>query len=143
VFVQVVLQNDRGGRGIQPRLPLAPVPLPQRKPLLRLDAGQPLVLQRDRQTGPLLERLGDRPHPNRVLVRPTIEVRRQPDHDAGEPVVVVDKLPQHRHEPASHLEHRTAPANSTPRCRQRPRPVADRQANPSPSEVQTNNPHEG
>jgi len=123
--VQVVLQNDRGRGGIQPRFPLAPVPLSQRQPLLRLDAGQPLVLQRDRQTGPQLERLGDRPDPNRMFVWPAIEMRRQPDHDASEPVIVLAQLSQHRSEPARYLGHRPAPADRPPRCRQRPRSVAE------------------
>src|SRR5258705_5072881 len=50
--IEIVLQKDRGGCGIELRLALAPVLLATRQAALRFHARQPLVLRGDRQRRP-------------------------------------------------------------------------------------------
>ena len=48
-IVQIILQDDRGGGGVEFRLPAAPIAITLRQPALRLAAGQTFIHLRDRE----------------------------------------------------------------------------------------------
>ena len=58
--VEIVLQDDGGGRGIEQRFALAPVLLTQREPAFGLAARQAFVLQHHRHLDNRAQTRGDR-----------------------------------------------------------------------------------
>src|SRR6266536_3131529 len=56
--IQIILKDDRGGRGVEFLFPLAPVALLQRQPALGLAAREPLVLGDDRHARARLQLVG-------------------------------------------------------------------------------------
>ena len=84
VGVEEVLQDHRGGGGVEARLALAPVPLADAQAALGLDAGQALVLDEHRQRRPRPEP-GDEGVDVRGLRAPA-----RPSRCSGRPTTMAD-----------------------------------------------------
>ena len=85
-LVEEVLQDDRGGGGVEPGLALAPVPLARAQAALGFDAGQALVLDEHRQRGSRPEPGDEGVDLRGFVAGPAIEVQRPAHHDGRQPV---------------------------------------------------------
>ena len=85
-LVEEVLQDDRGGGGVEPGLALPPVPLARAQAALGFDAGQALVLDEHRQRGSRPEPGDEGVDLRGFVAGAAIEVQRPAHHDGRQPV---------------------------------------------------------
>ena len=83
-MIEIVLEHDRGGGGVELLLPCPPVALSDRETRLRLMARQPLVLKNDRNADTRFERARELLHVSRLVRRRAVELARPADDDGGE-----------------------------------------------------------
>ncbi len=114
--IQIILQDDRGGRGVELRLAPAPVALAARQAALRFAARQTLVLGHDRHArARAAARRRSRPpsasspvgEPSRRLGRPTT-IPASPSSSAGEPCDLAVEF-RHRLGRSRHAQRRQRP----------------------------------
>lgn len=81
---QPALEDDRRSYRID-GLFLLPAPDQARSPLFRLEAGEPLVMKFDSQTGSLAEALREIPDMARHRTLAPVHIEREPNDDAVDP----------------------------------------------------------
>src|ERR1044071_7457380 len=77
--VEMILQDDRGGHGVDLCLPGAPVLLTRREAAFGFHARQPLVLHDDVKAGARAKRVGESLYTRGHVVRAAVEAARQAD----------------------------------------------------------------
>ncbi len=94
-LIEKVLQDDGRRRRVEPTFPLPPVALPHGEPGLRLDAGQPFVLQPHRYRRQSAQRLGEGQGARSLLMRRSAQRPRHTDNDQREPIRLRSGLGRH------------------------------------------------
>src|SRR5262249_58053665 len=89
--IEILLEDDRRRRRIEPLLPRAPVLLADREPAFGLAAGQTLVLKHHRNIGALPKTGGECFDTRCHVARRSIKVARQTDHQRLETVLLGDE----------------------------------------------------
>jgi murein hydrolase activator len=135
--VQVLLEDEGGGRGVELALADAPVFLQDGQPALRLATGQPLILEHHNAGDTALERPGKRLDPSGHRRRRTIEPPRQADDDGLEPLIYGESVDDLQHHSDRLFE--TGSPNHLRGSRQCAAGIADRHADAALPYVQRDN----
>ena len=86
-MVQEVLKDDRGGGGVKPRLPPAPVLLALGKTALGFVAGESLILKMNRERRVSTQRLDETQDIGRLSMGCPVKGAWQADHHTGQTVL--------------------------------------------------------
>lgn len=139
--VQILLQYHRRGRGIQPRLPLAPVTLPLCQSALGLHTSQPLVLKRDRHPQPPSKQLSNGTNALRIFMRSPIEVNRQTDNQSGDLIAIVVEGSHDVRDSNGHLASYPFSRDRLPRRRKGGAGITHGQSDPMTPEINSHDAH--
>ncbi len=139
--VEIVLQDDRRGGRVQPGLAHTPVLFPNGEAALSLPAGQPLVLQHDREAHPQLETVGELLDLGGHVGWRAIQPFRQPYNQQFEAVVFIGKMRQRRRQPLDRSRTKTLHVKRLERPGQDPGGIADRDTDSSLTNIQPRDAH--
>ena len=135
--VEIVLQDDSGGSGVQAGLPRSPVLVASRQATLGFDTRQALVLKDDRQRRATAQCLREGFNAWRHVVGGAIETTRQPDDQRSQTIFLSRQAGDLCGRPVESVHVEARRPDDTHRARQRPRRVADGNADSPLPHVQS------
>jgi len=139
--IEIVLQNDGGGSGVELAFARTPVAVPDGQTLLGFMAREPLILKYDRNFQPLLERVGELLCTGGLMCGGAVEPARPADDYRFEPVVRRDQLIDLLQEMRKRFGLRRGTLDEAPGRGECPRRVAQRQADAARPVVDAQNTH--
>ena len=139
--IQVVLKNDGGGSGIEPRLPIPPVLDPQGQTAFGLPTRKALVLKRDRKPGQATKLLGEDTNASGHVTGRTVEATWQAHHERGDAVFLRTQTRDLRSRRARGICLETSGPDHPHRPGERRGRIADRNPDAPRSDVEPDNTH--
>ena len=139
--IQVVLKNDGGGSGIEPRLPIPPVLDPQGQTAFGLPTREALVLKRDRKPGQATKLLSEDTNASRHVIRGTVEATRQAHHERGDAIFLRAETRDLRGRRTRGIRLETSGPEHAYRPGERRCRIADRNPDAPRSDVEPDNTH--
>ena len=139
--VQVVLENNGGGGGIEPRLPIPPVLDPHCQTAFGFSTREALVLKRDRKPGQAAKLFGEESNASRHVIGGAVEATWQTHHEGGDAVLLCTETRDFRGCRTRGIRLQTSGPEHAHRSGERRGRIADGNPDAPCSDVEPDNTH--